>query len=284
VQDIKRVREQSIRRINMGLRFCSLASGSSGNCHFLASNTFGMLIDAGLTGKKIVQSLEAIGEEAKHIRGILVTHEHSDHIKGVGILSRRFNLPIYANINTWKGMKGKIGAIDEENMRYFKTGKEFCIEDIRIKPYSISHDALDPVAFSFSHDQAKVSIATDLGYVNEETKQEIKDSDLLMLEANHDVEMLKMGRYPWYLKKRVMGAQGHLSNDMAGQVIAEILENDSPLTNVLLGHLSKENNFPELAFETVKGVLQENKIKVGLDINLDLAHRDRISKVYSIKK
>ncbi|QXM06968.1 MBL fold metallo-hydrolase [Crassaminicella indica] len=268
----------------MGFTFCSLASGSSGNCQYIESANTGLLIDAGLSGKKIYQSMEAIGKDMKNIRGILITHEHNDHIKGVGILSRRFNIPIYANNNTWKEMKNKIGKIDEENIRYFQTGEAFFIEDIKIKPYSISHDAIDPVGFSFYHDDAKVSIVTDTGYVPDTVKNEIQGSDLLMLEANHDVEMLKMGRYPWYLKKRVMSDQGHLSNETAGEIIAELMELNMPVKNILLGHLSKENNFPELAFETVKNILASKDIKIGLDIHIDLTYRDQVSSVYNIKK
>lgn len=268
----------------MGLKFCSLASGSSGNCQYIASEEASLLIDAGLSGKRIAEAIENIGEEIKNVRGILVTHEHNDHIKGIGILSRRFNIPIYANNNTWEEMKGKIGKVDEENIRYFQTGEEFYIEDIKVKPYGISHDASEPVAFSFFGEHAKVSIVTDTGYVDETVKREIKGSDLLMLESNHDVEMLKMGRYPWYLKKRVMGDKGHISNETAGEVIAEMMEGEMPITNVLLGHLSKENNFPELAFETVKNILEERKIKIGIDINVDLTYRDRVSNIYHFKK
>ncbi|WP_129596316.1 MBL fold metallo-hydrolase [Anaerophilus nitritogenes] len=268
----------------MAFTFCSLASGSSGNCQYLASEKGSLLVDAGLSGKKITQAMESIGEDIKRVCGILVTHEHNDHIKGIGILSRRFNIPIYANNNTWTGMRDKIGKVDEENIRFFQTGETFHIEDIQIKPYLISHDAKEPVGFSFYHDDVKVSIATDLGVVDDRVKEEIKGSDLLLLESNHDVEMLKMGRYPWYLKKRVMGDYGHLSNETAGEIIAEMVSHKVPIGKVLLGHLSQENNFPELAFETVKNVLNSKKIKIGLDVCVDLTYRDRVSQVYSLCK
>ena len=268
----------------MGLRFCSLASGSSGNCQYIASEAFSILLDAGLTGKYIEKSMNDIGEKIQNVSGILVTHEHSDHVKAIGILSRRFNIPIYANTNTWEAMRDRLGEIEEDNVRCFHTGTDFEIGDIKIRPYGISHDAMEPVAFSFIHDQAKISVTTDLGYVSEETKEEMLGSDLLMIESNHDVEMLKMGKYPWFLKKRILGNKGHLSNDSAGEVIAEMICSNRPITHVLLGHLSRENNFPELAFETVKGVLASKKITVGLDINLDLTFRDRVSKLYTIQK
>ncbi|MEW9123496.1 MAG: MBL fold metallo-hydrolase [Thermotaleaceae bacterium] len=268
----------------MGLKFCSLASGSSGNCQFIASEESKILLDVGLAGKRIVSALESIGERGEKIQGILVSHEHSDHIKGIGILSRRFNIPIYANNNTWREMVGKIGPIHEENQRYFETGESFTIGDIKIKTYGISHDAVEPVAFSFHHEGAKISVATDLGHVDDRIMEEIRDADLLMLESNHDVEMLKMGKYPWFLKKRILGDFGHLSNETAGHVIADLLEGQGRIAHVLLGHLSKENNFPELAYETVKSILADRKIKIGLDINIDLTYRDQLSRVYSIDK
>ncbi|AOT70550.1 MBL fold metallo-hydrolase [Geosporobacter ferrireducens] len=268
----------------MGLRFCSLASGSSGNCQFIASEEARILLDVGLAGKRIVECMESIGEQAEKIEGILVSHEHSDHIRGIGILSRRFNLPIYANNNTWEEMSGKIGLVKEENKRTFTTGETFVIGDIMIKSYAIAHDAAEPVAFSFQHEGAKISIATDLGHVDERIMGELRDADLLMLESNHDIEMLKMGKYPWFLKQRILGDYGHLSNETAGHVIADLLEGQGRISNVLLGHLSKENNFPELAYETVKSILEARNIKIGLDINIDLTYRDRVSRVYSIHK
>ena len=268
----------------MGLRFCSLASGSSGNCQFIASEEARILLDVGLAGKRIVECLESIGEQAEQIQGILVSHEHSDHIRGIGILSRRFNLPIYANNNTWEEMSGKIGSIKEENKRSFNTGESFTIGDIMIKSYAIAHDASEPVGFSFQHEGAKISIATDLGHVDERIMDELRDADLLMLESNHDTGMLKMGKYPWFLKQRILGDKGHLSNETAGNIIADLLEAQGRISNVLLGHLSRENNFPELAYETVKSILDARNIKIGLDINIDLTYRDRVSRVYSIHK
>jgi phosphoribosyl 1,2-cyclic phosphodiesterase len=268
----------------MGLKFCSLVSGSSGNCQFISSKAASLLVDAGLSGKRIAKSMEVIGEEIQNIKGILVTHEHRDHIQGVGVLSRRYNIPIYANPDTWDAMKDQIGEIDEENRKTFNTEEAFYIEDIKIKPYSISHDAIDPVAFSFYHEDVKLSITTDLGCITDKIISEIENSNLLMIESNHDVEMLKVGKYPWYLKKRILGDRGHLSNEVAGQTIAALMYESTPPELVLLGHLSRENNFPELAYETVKGILASNQIKIGKDIDIDLTYRDKVSKLYHIKK
>lgn len=267
----------------MPLKFCSLASGSSGNCQYIGSRETKLLIDAGLTGKYIIKALENIDVEGNDIDGLLITHEHNDHIKGVGVLMRKFDIPLYVNEKTWGVMKDKIGDVRGKDIRIIKNDDSFYIGDIKVKPYCISHDACDPIGFSFVSDNAKISIATDLGCINDEIIEEIKDSDLLIIESNHDIEMVKMGRYPWFLKKRILSDKGHLSNEAAGKIIAKVVENGN-VSYVVLAHLSKENNFPELAYETVKNIVAEKKIKVGRDISLDLTYRDRISRVYNIRK
>lgn len=265
----------------MGLKFCSLASGSSGNCQFVSSKETKLLIDAGLTGKYITGALQSIDIEANTIDGLLITHEHSDHIKGVGVLMRKFDIPLYVNEKTWESMKDKIGSVKDKDIKIFTDCDPFLIGDIKVKPYNISHDASNPMGFSFVHDSSKISITTDTGCVSNELIDEIKDSDLLVLEANHDVEMVKFGKYPWFLKKRILSDHGHLSNEAAGNIVTEVVKNGN-VKYVVLAHLSKENNFPELAYETVKNIAHENKIKVGVDINLDLTYRNRIGRVYNI--
>ncbi|WP_432661977.1 MBL fold metallo-hydrolase [Wukongibacter baidiensis] len=267
----------------MSLKFCSLASGSSGNCQYVGTEDTKLLIDAGLTGKYITSALQNIDIDANTINGLLVTHEHSDHIKSVGVLMRKFDIPLYVNEKTWEAMKEKIGSVKGKDIRLFKDCDPFFIGDIRVKPYNVSHDASNPMGFSFVHDNSKVSITTDSGCVTDEIIDEIKDSDLLVLEANHDVEMVKFGKYPWFLKKRILSDVGHLSNEAAGNIVTEVVKNGN-VKYVLLAHLSKENNFPELAYETVKNIAEENKIKIGLDINLDLTYRNRVGRVYNIRK
>lgn len=267
----------------MGLKFCSLASGSSGNCQYVGSKETKLLIDAGLTGKYIIKALENINIEANTIDGLIITHEHSDHIKGVGVLMRKFDIPLYANEKTWDAMKGKIGSVKGKDIRLFDDCDPFFIGDIKVNPYKISHDACNPMGYSFVHNDSKVSIATDLGCISDEIIDEIKGSDLLVLESNHDVEMVKFGKYPWFLKKRILGDFGHLSNESAGNILTEVVKKGN-VKYALLAHLSKENNFPELAYETVKNILEENNIKVGLDVNLDLTYRDKIGRIYNIQK
>jgi phosphoribosyl 1,2-cyclic phosphodiesterase len=264
----------------MSFRLCSLASGSSGNCIYVGSESSGILVDCGVSGKEILENLKNIGVCTSSIKGIVVTHEHSDHTKGVGIISRKLNIPVYANSGTWQGMSDCIGAIKSENIKYFETGIGFNIDEIEVKPYSIPHDAADPVGYSFTHANKKVCIATDLGYFSQEVKDNIQKSDMVLLEANHDIEMLKVSSYPYFLKRRILSNVGHLSNEAAGNAVLELLH--SGVKKILLGHLSKENNFPELAYQTVKNILESNKVVIGKDIELEVAPRKGISKYYEI--
>jgi phosphoribosyl 1,2-cyclic phosphodiesterase len=265
----------------MGIRLCSLSSGSSGNCIFVGNDSSGVLVDCGVSGKEILKNLNSIGVCTSTIKAVVVTHEHSDHIKSVGIISRKLGIPIYANINTWNNMSAFIGEIKAENIRYFSVGEELEIGGIDIKTFSIPHDAADPVGFCFFEGNKKVSIATDLGYFSDTVRENISGSEMVMLESNHDIEMLKVGRYPYFLKRRILSEHGHLSNEAAGHAVYELLQ--TGVKEVLLGHLSKENNFPELAYETVKGILEEEKVKVNEDIKLDLAPRSSVSRCYYIK-
>lgn len=262
------------------MEFCSLYSGSSGNCLYVASDKTKILIDSGLSGKKVQEGLKEIGVNPQDINGIVITHEHDDHIKSAGILSRRFNLPIYANTNTWEAMINKLGDIKRENIKIFDNYNPFDIGDICVQPYEIPHDAASPCGYSFIHGGKKVSIATDIGYASDTVKENIKDSDFILLESNHDVEMLKVGPYPYPLKRRVLSNEGHLSNEDAGKAIVEIL--NSKIKKVMLGHLSKTNNYPELAYRTVLSVLEMNGIKDGVDIEIDIAHRDKVGRLQII--
>ena len=262
------------------MKFCSLYSGSSGNSMFVASGSTRLLLDAGLSAKKIIEALCSIGENPADLNAILVSHEHSDHIRGAGILSRKFNLPIYASEGTWQAMGQMIGPVLESNKVIFSSYEPFRIGDIEVTPFPIPHDASEPVGYSFSAAGKKVTVATDIGHINLELLSCFEDSDLLLLESNHDAEMLKVGPYPWNLKKRIAGQHGHLSNDTAGEVVAYMAEKGTKC--FLLGHLSKENNFPELAYQTVCNALCEKSLKVGTDITVDVVLRDRVGKVIEL--
>lgn len=255
----------------MRLDFCPLASGSSGNSIYLGTDDTKILIDAGLSGKKINENLCKKGIDCKNIDAIFVTHEHKDHIKGVGILSRRYDIPVYATPGTWDGMKDEIGEIMPHNIKYVYAEENCIINDICIKPFLIPHDANEPVAYNIFVDNKKATVATDLGHITKPILEKLTDSNILLLEANHDTRMLKEGPYPYYLKERILGKFGHISNVIAGKVLREIF--NSKLTYVYLGHLSEQNNVPKLAFDTVKSILEKEGIIIGRDINIEMASR-----------
>jgi len=267
----------------MALSFCSLASGSSGNCQYISSETTRLLVDAGMSGKYIKTSLETIQVDIQTINGILVTHEHSDHVSGLGVLMRKYKIPLYITEKTWDAIRAKLGDIDLGLVNVYQTIEKLTIGDIEITATRITHDAVDPLCYTFKNEQSKIGIATDLGAVNNEVIENFKDCDLLMIESNHDIEMLKVGPYPIYLKRRILSEYGHLSNEDAGYIAREIIDY-GVAKNILLGHLSKENNFPDLAYETVRGILESTGIVVGKDIHLDLTYRDKVGKFYKIIK
>lgn len=261
------------------MKFCPLFSGSSGNSIFVASDRSRILIDAGMPGKRIDEALQAINENTSKIDGIFVTHEHSDHIKGIGVISRKYDIPIYANEETWEAMDGKIGKVKDHNIKILDQ-KYVDIGDMTVERFSIPHDAVNPTGFAIHTKRGKACIATDLGNFTEKVKSAIADADIVLLECNHDVEMLKFGPYPYVLKRRILSDVGHLSNEACGSAIMEIL-NDK-VKKVFLGHLSKTNNHPDLAYKTVENILQENRVEIGKDIELYMANRDFVSKVIEI--
>ena len=265
------------------LRFCPLFSGSSGNALYVGYENTHLLIDAGMSGAKITSELARIGLSPDQLTAILITHEHSDHISGVGILSRRYDLPIYANEGTWSALlskQSKLGSISEKNIRTFETGIDFHIDELNILPFAIPHDAAEPVGYSICVQDVKLSVATDLGTIRESWLRHLENSDLLLLESNHDVDMLKASRYPYDLKRRILGTKGHLSNDTAGKAAALLVRRG--VRAIVLGHLSGENNFPELAYQSVCCVLQQEGIEPGVDVMLSVAGRDGSNAMYAV--
>lgn len=254
------------------MKFCSLYSGSSGNSIFVASDNGRILIDAGLPGKKIDEALKSIDEDAGKIDGIFITHEHSDHIKGVGVLSRKYDIPIFANEATWISMKDSLGKIKEHNVKILNKRSSIVLKDLNIKCFNIPHDAAGPMGYCVETEKNKISVVTDFGTFTDEIKSNIKDSDLILMECNHDVEMLKFGPYPYPLKRRILSEIGHLSNEDCGKAIIDIL-NEGKAKDFVLGHLSGTNNHPDLAYETVVSVLRENNILVNEDVKVSMAKR-----------
>lgn len=254
---------QALNRTESGvLEFCPLASGSSGNCIYLSSGNASVLIDAGLSGIRIERALSAIGVQPQELDAIFITHEHSDHISGAGVMARRYGVPLFATAGTWDYIDrtGTLGKIKREQRRLVQGGVAADFIDISVKPFAIPHDANEPVGYSFCTMDAKAVIATDIGFFNPDCRAAVNGADVLLIEANHDVEMLKNGSYPFYLKKRILSDFGHLSNVSCG---AALVETEKKPRHVYLGHLSEENNRPMLAFETVKDILEEAGVRVN---------------------
>lgn len=260
------------------MKFCSLYSGSSGNSMYVEGTHARVLVDAGLSGIKITTALQSIEADPTKLNGILVTHDHSDHIKGIGILSRKFDLPLYMNHATWQAVKDQIGKLKDENICLIEADKPFSIEDLWIHPFGLYHDAADPMGYSISSEKKKVSIVTDTGILDDAMYGSIRSSDLVVMESNHDVNMLMAGPYPYFLKKRVAGDHGHLSNDTAAQVIIRLAEEG--LRNVILAHLSQENNFPLLALETTRNKLKEKGLEET--VSVEVAARFEPGNLYNL--
>lgn len=238
------------------MKFGTIASGSSGNCLYAGNEDTHILIDAGISCKRICEGLKTFELDGKDIQGILITHEHTDHISGLGVLARKFHIPIYGTEKTLRQISGmgNLGKIDRDLFQPIEAGKAFSVGSLSVESFSISHDAADPVSYLVRDGAQKLGMVTDLGYYDEEIVEHLKNSHLLYVEANHDIHMLQAGPYPYYLKRRILSERGHLCNEKAAQLVTELM-NDQ-LSRVILGHLSKENNYPELALATVKNEVQ----------------------------
>lgn len=259
----------------MNLKFGTIASGSSGNCLYAGNGETHILIDAGVSCKRIVEGLKSFDLDGKDIQGILVTHEHTDHIAGLGVLSRKYHIPIYGTEKTLQKIleMENLGKMDRGLFQPIEAGKEFQIGHLSIESFSISHDAADPVSYIVYEGGRKLGMVTDLGYYDDRIVDHLKASDLLYVEANHDIHMLQAGPYPYYLKRRILGNHGHLCNEKAADLVVELT--DDRLKHVILGHLSKENNYPELALATVRNEVEKS-------IRVEVAPRDHAGELYTI--
>ena len=253
------------------MNFAPLFSGSSGNAVYVGSQNTHLLVDAGLSGARIARELERVGLRADALSGILITHEHTDHIAGVGVMSRRFDLPVYATEGTWREMHGRLGKIAAQNVRVLDGKRPFRVGDIEVNPFPLSHDAADPVGYALRTGDARIAIATDTGEICESWMQYCEGADLVLLESNYDPAMLEAGPYPYPLKRRIASDSGHLSNDSSALEARTLV--DSGTTRLVLGHLSKENNHPELARETVRSELTLAGMAEGGDYLLSVAPR-----------
>lgn len=254
-------------------KFYSLYSGSSGNCLLVQTSNTKILIDAGESAKKISSALSSIDIDPTSIDAILVTHEHSDHVKGLGTLSKKYNIPVYANSKTWDAMEEQAAKINENNIKKFTIEENFEVGDFKVHPFKIPHDAANPCGFNIMYDNKKISIATDIGHMTSNIVHKLEDSSFILLESNYDPNILKCSPYPYLLKKRIAGPNGHLPNEEAGKTISFLTH--SGLESVMLGHLSKENNFPELAYKTVVDELIQNNYNED-SLKISVAKRDSL--------
>lgn len=264
------------------MKLCSIASGSSGNCTFIGSKSTKLLVDAGISGKKIENGLNSIEVSPQDIQGVLITHEHSDHIQGLGVLARRYHTPIYGTAETINAIlkMGNVGRIPQELIHYVVPDQAFQINDITVEPFATSHDAANPVCYTFHADGHKIGMATDLGKYDDYIIEKLSGAEILLLEANHDVNMLMVGAYPYYLKQRILGDRGHLSNENSARLICRLFH--KKLKYITLAHLSKENNYEELAYETVRLELNRLVDDHSSEAMLSVAKRDTVSEMLSL--
>lgn len=249
-----------IRPLNH-LSVCVLASGSKGNAIHISDNETAILIDAGLSGKQIQHRMELKGLSPDNLNAIIVSHEHTDHIRGAGILCRRFNLPLYINQKTYSVAESKLGKLPE--IKIIESGTSFSINKLKIHPFPTSHDAVDSSGFSVEQNGAKIGIATDLGIANLVVREHLKNCNLVIIESNHDPAMLLSNEnYPWPLKQRVKSRKGHLANHETRELLSEIIHEG--LSHIILAHLSEENNTPQKAHETVLTALNGHNIKLSV--------------------
>lgn len=250
----------------MSLHLSVLASGSTGNAIYVESDTHSFIVDAGLSGKQMEGLFQQIGRKIENLSGIFVTHEHSDHIKGIGVLARKYQLPVYANEKTWKAMDGLIGTIPTEQKFTFEMETVQSFGSMEVESFGVSHDAVEPMFYVFHHEGKKIVVITDTGYVSDRMKGIISNANAYVFESNHDVQMLRMGRYPWNIKRRILSDVGHVSNEDAAIAMSEVIGDQTK--RIYLAHLSQDNNMKDLARMSVSQTLETRGIAVGEQVSL----------------
>ena len=261
------------------LELCTLASGSSGNCLLVSSGSTYILVDAGISCRRITTALKAMGVEPKELSAVLITHEHSDHISGLTTLTKQLGVPVYASRGTGLQLCYRIPFL-EEVLHTFTPGEGFSLGGVDVETFPTPHDAAQSTGYALSAGGKKAAIVTDLGHVTRQVAEGIRGAELLVAEANHDVEWLQSGPYPYFLKSRILGDQGHLSNEAGAQLVCQAVEEGA--RTVVLAHLSKENNTPQRAYDVVCGALERRGIQVGRDVRLDVAPRAQTGERYRI--
>lgn len=262
------------------LRFLSLASGSSGNCYFIGNARHGILIDAGIAVRTIKKKLKEYGYGLENILAVFVTHDHFDHIKSVGVLGEKYHLPIYSTEKVLEGINRNYGVTEKlySSKRPIEIDIKTIIAEFGITPFPVSHDATESLGYTIEYKSSKFTLATDLGYICDKSASHIKEANFLVIEANFDMQMLNESKYPQFLRDRIHGEKGHLCNDETAEFLAQHYQEH--LQYIYLCHLSKQNNTPEIAFETVKNALEQKGINVGTDVHLVALPRTSSSEFY----
>lgn len=267
----------------MKIRFISLASGSSGNCYYLGTANTGILIDAGIGIRTIKKSLKEISISLESIQAVFVTHDHADHIKAVGHLGEKYNIPVYSTQKVHEGINRSYCMTEKlsTSVRYIEKNNHVCLGDFTIRAFEVPHDGTDNVGYCIEADGKTFSFLTDLGHITSIAAEYICRANYLILEANYDEEMLKMGPYPYYLKERISGPNGHMCNTDTAEFLAEHIS--EKLKYIWLCHLSKDNNHPELAYKTVEWKLREKGIVAGKDVQVIALKRSTPSELYEFE-
>ena len=265
------------------VKACSVCSGSSANAIYIEIDNEAVLIDAGCNAKYLTEFLQSVGSSYDRIKAVFVTHEHSDHIAGAGVMCRKYHIPVYATEQTWAAMDGKVGAVPPGLRRTFDKREDFYLGQVGVVPFAIPHDAADPVGYRLYGGGVSISTATDLGHFSRRVLDAVAGSSMVLLESNHDPDMLRANpHYSSYLKQRILGNRGHVSNQACAEALLQLV--DSGVHHVILGHLSGENNLPELALRTSERRAEEAGLHLGRDLSIDLAWRDRVGGVYTLKE
>ncbi|WP_421668489.1 MBL fold metallo-hydrolase [Staphylococcus agnetis] len=262
------------------IRMSVLASGSTGNATYVESDKGSLLVDVGLTGKKMEALFDQIDRKISDLNGILVTHEHSDHIKGLGVLARKYNLPVYANEKTWTCIEKKDSRIPSAQKFIFNPYETKSIAGFDVESFNVSHDAIDPQFYIFHNNYKKLTMITDTGYVSDRMKGMIRGSDAFIFESNHDVDMLRMCRYPWKTKQRILSDMGHVSNEDAAHAMTDVITGQTK--RIYLSHLSQDNNMKDLARMSVGQILREHDIDTVNDVKLCDTDKAQATPIYTL--
>ncbi|TFU94898.1 MBL fold metallo-hydrolase [Granulicatella sp. WM01] len=262
------------------MKISMLASGSTGNVTYIETPKKKFLVDVGLSGKKVEQLMQQINRQLCDVDAIFVTHEHKDHIHGVGVLARKYGMDIYANEKTWEAMENQLGKIDIAQKHIFRMGDTLTLGDIDIFSYGVSHDAIAPQFYSFHKDNKSFVMLTDTGYVSQRLKDELQGATAYLMESNHDVELLRAGSYPWSTKQRILGDKGHLSNEDGALAMSEMITKDTK--RIYLGHLSQENNDKIVARQTCELILKEKDLGVNHDFYVFDTHPDKPTELFTL--